>query len=61
MASDLQSGVIRALPTEEGCRYCNYHDVCGRGSDDPIREFDSLNFQNAVSMLGGSDDEQRMD
>ena len=61
MASDLQSGVIRALPTEEGCRYCNYHDVCRRGSDDPIREFDSLNFQNAVSMLGGDDDEQNMD
>ena len=61
MAYDLQSGVIRALPTENGCRYCKYHDVCRRDSDDPIREFDSLNFQDAVSMLGGGDDEQRVD
>ena len=61
MASDLQSGVIRALPTENGCRYCRYNDVCRRNDTDPIREFDSLNFQDAVSMLGGDDDEQRVD
>ena len=61
MANDLQSGVIRAFPTEKGCQYCKYHDVCRRDSDDPIREFDSLNFQDAVSMLGGDDDEQRVD
>ena len=61
MANDLQSGVIRALPTEDGCRYCNYKDVCRRESTDPVREFDSLNFQDAVSLLGGDDDEQRVD
>ena len=61
MANELQSGVIRAFPTEKGCQYCKYHDVCRRDNDDPIRAFDSLNFQDAVSMLGGDDDEQRVD
>lgn len=61
MATDLQSGVIRALPTEKGCVYCDYKDVCRRDDTDPIREFDSLDFGVALSMLGGDDDEQRVD
>ena len=61
MANDLQSGVIRALPTEDGCKYCKYSDVCRRNDTDPVREFDSLDFKEAVSMLGGDEDEQRVD
>ena len=61
MASKLQSGEINAVPVKDGCAYCNYKDVCRREENDAIREFDTLDFKTAVSMLGGSDDEQRMD
>lgn len=57
MAYQLQDGVIRALPTDGGCKYCDYQDVCRRNDADPIREVKSLNFDTAVSMLGGDDDE----
>ena len=57
MAYQLQNGEINALPTENGCKYCQYKDVCKREQDDPIREFDKINFKNAISMLGGDDDE----
>lgn len=57
MAYQLQDGVICALPTDGGCKYCDYQDVCRRNDADLIREVKSLNFDTAVSMLGGDDDE----
>lgn len=57
MADKLQSGVISALPTEDGCDYCYYKDICKRSDTDPVREFDKLSFDTAISMLGGDDDE----
>ena len=61
MASKLQNGEINAMPVKDGCTYCNYKDVCRREESDAIREFDTLDFKTAVSMLGGSDNEQTMD
>ncbi len=57
MATQLQSGVIRAFPTEKGCDYCKYGDICRRDEADPIREIEKVNFKDAISMLGGDNDE----
>lgn len=57
MANSLQSGAINAFPTEDGCDYCQYKDICRRDNSDPIREVKSLKFDTAISMLGGDDDE----
>ncbi len=61
MAESLQSGEINALPTEKGCDYCKYRDVCKREEDDEIREIEALGFNDALNLLGGEADEQRMD
>ncbi len=57
MASQLQGGIIPAFPTENGCKYCDFHDVCRRDTADPVRVIESIGFQDAVSMLGGEDNE----
>ncbi len=57
MANSLQNGAINAFPTEDGCDYCQYKDICRRDNNDPIREVKSLKFDTAISMLGGDDDE----
>ncbi len=57
MAESLQSGEINALPTEKGCDYCKYRDVCKREEDDEIREIENIGFKDALNMLGGEADE----
>ena len=57
MAESLQSGEINALPTEKGCDYCKYRDVCKREEDDEIREIEALGFNDALNLLGGEADE----
>lgn len=57
MAKSLQSGEINALPTEKGCDYCKYRDVCKREEDDEIREIENIGFKDALNMLGGEADE----
>ena len=57
MAESLQLGEIQALPTEHGCDYCKYRDVCKREEDDEIREIETLGFNDALNMLGGDSDE----
>lgn len=61
MACRLQKGEINALPTKDACDYCYYKDICRRDSSEPIREIESIRFNDAVSMLGGDGDEQRVD
>ena len=61
MADKLQNGEINAFPTENGCDYCNYKDICRRDDTNPIREVKSMKFGDAVAMLGGGDDEQGVD
>ncbi len=57
MAEALQNGEINALPTEKGCDYCKYRDVCKREEDDEIREIENIGFKDALNMLGGEADE----
>lgn len=57
MAKALQSGEINALPTEKGCDYCKYRDVCKREEDDEIREIENIGFKDALNILGGEADE----
>lgn len=57
MAFKLHKGEIPAFPTETGCNYCQYNDICKHDSTDSIREFDRISFTDAVSMLGGDENE----
>lgn len=57
MAEALQSGEINALPTEKGCDYCKYRDVCKREEDDEIREIENVGFKDALNILGGEANE----
>jgi ATP-dependent helicase/nuclease subunit B len=61
MAQQLQNGNIGALPVEKGCTYCNYKDVCKREENDPVREMSIPSFDDAISMLRGDVDGEKMD
>jgi hypothetical protein len=61
MANELHEGNISALPIKDACVWCQYKDVCKREEDDPIKEFEVPKFDDAISMLRGEDDEQRVD
>ncbi len=57
MAYSLQQGKIEALPVEEGCKYCNFRDVCKREEDDDVREIEKFAFKDAIERLAGDKDE----
>ncbi len=61
MAEKLQSGYIPALPVEDGCKWCNYKDICKREEDDLIKEMEIPSFNDAVSMLRGDEDGEKVD
>ncbi len=61
MANELHEGNISALPIKDACVWCQFKDVCKREEDDSINEFEVPKFDDAISMLRGEDDEQRMD
>lgn len=61
MAQQLQMGNIGALPVEKGCTYCNYKDVCKREENDPVREMSVPSFDDAILMLRGDEDGEKMD
>lgn len=56
MAYSLQDGNIDAFPVDGGCDYCDYHDVCRRCDDDPIREIEKMKFEDAIETLAGECD-----
>jgi ATP-dependent helicase/nuclease subunit B len=53
MATELHCGNIVAMPTEDGCQYCDYKSVCGHEEKDPIREIVELDFDDVIKVLGG--------
>ena len=61
MAEKLQSGYISALPVEDGCKWCNYKDICKREEDDPVKEMEILSFKDSITMLRGDEDGKNMD
>ncbi|MBR2953945.1 MAG: exodeoxyribonuclease V subunit gamma [Clostridia bacterium] len=61
MAEKLQSGYISALPVEDGCKWCNYKDVCKREEDDPVKEMEILSFKDSITMLRRDEDGKNMD
>ncbi len=61
MAEQLQSGYISALPVEDGCKWCNYKDVCKREEDDPVKEMKILSFNDSIEMLRSDKNGENMD
>ena len=61
MANELQSGYISAFPIDGGCAWCNYKDVCKREESDPIKEFEVPGFDDAISILRGDEDGEKLD
>lgn len=61
MAEMLHEGYISALPIEDGCKWCNYKDVCKREEDDPIKEMNVLSFKDSIDMLRSDEDGENMD
>ncbi len=57
MANELQNGKISIFPVEDGCKYCDYKEVCKHEPDDEIREIESFNFKQGLEKLRGDDDE----
>ncbi len=54
MAVQLHRGAIDAIPvggTQDGCRYCQYHEVCCHEDTDPIRELTSRSLSEALEDL----------
>lgn len=55
MAQQLHGGDIAALPKTKAnggiCAYCDYHDICGRESSDPMKEIASLSLKDALAEL----------
>ena len=60
MAEQLHVGAVDAVPIggdEDGCRYCDYHDVCCHEPTDPIREFTSKKLDETLSSLNATETE----
>ncbi len=54
MTQTLHRGDIRALPvggTQDGCRYCDYHDICGHETGDPLRMLIHRDLKEALRDL----------
>lgn len=63
MGDSLHEGVVPAIPSgekDEGkmCKYCSYRAVCGYETGDKIHEITKLSHSEALSMLGGDENEQ---
>ncbi len=60
MVQMLHKGDIAALPvggTQDGCRYCDYHDICGHEEDDPVRSLVKRSLAEALQELEDDSDE----
>ncbi len=60
MAINLHAGAVDALPAggiADGCRYCDYHDICCHETDDPVREIAKRSLQEALTELEKEDAE----
>lgn len=60
MVQTLHRGDIAALPvggTQDGCRYCDYHDICGHEETDPVRSLEKRSLAEALQDLEADDKE----
>lgn len=61
MAHELQNGNISAFPVEDGCTWCSYKDICKREENDPVKDIVVPGFDDAISMLRGEKDGEKVD
>lgn len=54
MAQTLHDGDIAAVPADgitEGCRFCDFHDICGHEPDDPVRSIAHRDLKDLLQEL----------
>ncbi len=54
MVTTLHCGEVAPLPvggTQDGCQYCEFHDICGHEADDPVRTLVHHDLKTALQDL----------
>lgn len=58
MAAQLRRGAVDAVPVQDGCRYCDYHDICCHEDGNPIREIADRSLNEALEDLRAAYEEE---